>query len=335
MSIYLTIFMLFAIHIVKVHIKASNQKGGITSDDLNSSDQEDIEQPQSIDETRLKIFYSNSNLGNSKKIPIGCGNESSILDYWIKDLPLKVITHGWLSSDKNNDGVFIIRNAYIDVGGFNVISVDWSSIAKDPKYPVPAILTRAIGSTVAKFLDRLVGVTGIESSDIHLIGHSLGAHVVGSCGSYFKSGKIGRITGLDPAKPGYEIVAVHLPYLNKKDAQFVDIIHTSGGFMGFFESIGHADFFPNSGSPPQPGCYSFFDLLDFMHCSHSRSYELYADSVYHMKSLVAVKCPSWIDFKHDKCENNIREFMGHDTSHSARGDFYLKTKGSSPYSINL
>ncbi|XP_060851334.1 pancreatic triacylglycerol lipase-like [Rhopalosiphum padi] len=302
--------------------------------ELDSSEQEDIKPPESINEADLKFLYSNSDLGNSKRIPIASGNESSILDYWIQDLPLKVTTHGWLSSEKNNSGVFAINAAYVDVGGFNVISVDWSCIADDPKYPVPAVLTKAVGSAIANFLDHLVDVTGIDSSDIHLIGHSLGAHVVGSCGYHFKSGKIGRITGLDPAAPGYETISVHLPHLNKEDAEFVDIIHTSGGTIGFFKSIGHVDFFPNSGTAPQPGCYSLFKLLDFMHCSHSRSYELYADSVYHKNSLVAVNCSSWEDYKCNKCENNTRAFMGHDALPSVRGNFFLNTKKTSPFSTN-
>lgn len=51
-----------------------------------------------------------------------------------------------------------------------------------------------------------------------------------------------------------------------------------------------------------------------VHCSHARAYELYADSVYYRKSLVAVSCPSWEDFEDKKCEDDTREFMGHDTS---------------------
>lgn len=100
-------------------------------------------------------------------------------------------------SINNNNILFNVNNllAYIDIGGFNVLWVDWSSVADDPEYPVPACLTRAVGSAIAVFLDRLVDATGIKPSDIHLIGHSLGAHVVGSCGSSLKSGKIGRITG--------------------------------------------------------------------------------------------------------------------------------------------
>lgn len=87
------------------------------------------------------------------------------------------------------------QSAYVDTGGFNIISVDWSSFANDVNYPEPAILTASIGYAIAKFLDRLVKITSINASDIHLIGHSLGAHVLGICGSYFKNGKIGRITG--------------------------------------------------------------------------------------------------------------------------------------------
>lgn len=36
-------------------------------------------------------------------------NESSILDNWIDDFPLKVITHGWLAWDNFDQGVFLIR----------------------------------------------------------------------------------------------------------------------------------------------------------------------------------------------------------------------------------
>lgn len=65
----------------------------------------------------------------------------------------------------------------------------------DILYPVPAVLTEAMGLVIAEFLKRLMAATEIMASDIHLIGHSLGAHVMGSCGFQFRSEKIGRITG--------------------------------------------------------------------------------------------------------------------------------------------
>lgn len=80
---------------------------------------------------------------------------------------------------------------------FNIITVDWSSIAKNIIYPMPTIKTEAVGITVAQFLDRLIGRIKLKPADIHLIGHSLGAHVVGAIGTHLKSGKVGRITGKD------------------------------------------------------------------------------------------------------------------------------------------
>lgn len=52
-----------------------------------------------------------------------------------------------------------------------------------------------MGAKIAEFLDRVVEITKLRTSDIHFIGHSLGAHVAGSSGYNLKSGKIGRITG--------------------------------------------------------------------------------------------------------------------------------------------
>lgn len=42
--------------------------------------------------------------------------------------------------------------------------------------------------------------------------------------------------------------------LDKSDAEFVDVIHTCSAVLGVEGTIGHVDFFPNSGYAPQPGC---------------------------------------------------------------------------------
>lgn len=63
-------------------------------------------------------------------------------------------------------------------------------------------------------------------SDVHIIGHSLGAHTAGYAGEKLE-GKIGRITGLDPAEPYFQGMPSHLR-LDYTDAQLVDVIHTDG-----------------------------------------------------------------------------------------------------------
>lgn len=58
-------------------------------------------------------MYSNRYLGNDKPIKIKYNNVTRIQKYWSKGLPLKIITHGWLASDKNFTGVFDIKTGII------------------------------------------------------------------------------------------------------------------------------------------------------------------------------------------------------------------------------
>lgn len=97
----------------------------------------------------------------------------------------------------------------------------------------------------------------MSPKDVHIIGHSLGAHIAGNAARYF-GGNIGRVTGLDPAGPLFLPTARDAIW--PMDAQFVDIIHTCVGILGETEPRGHVDIYPNFGVPSQPGCSSL-DLL--------------------------------------------------------------------------
>lgn len=95
-------------------------------------------------------------------------------------------------------------------------------------------------------------------TNLHLIGFSIGAHFCGFMSktiSSLSSGTqvIGRITGLDPALPGYS-VALPSERLNSEDAQMVDIVHSDSWRLSMGEPIGKVDFYPNGGYAPQPGC---------------------------------------------------------------------------------
>lgn len=105
----------------------------------------------------------------------------------------KFMVHGWISSEKAISSQ-VIKNNFLEVKDCNVILVDWKTIAGNLIYPIPMMETRNVGRHIAKFVDYLID-NGARLEDIHLIGHSLGAHVVGVAGSLVESGKISRITG--------------------------------------------------------------------------------------------------------------------------------------------
>lgn len=85
-------------------------------------------------------------------------------------------------------------------------------------------------------------------SDYHrILGHSLGAHIVGSVGRNYNNitGKLlPHITGLDPANPCFN-EGEYLTGLSRGDAEFVDIIHSNPGVLGKRDPLGDADFYPN------------------------------------------------------------------------------------------
>lgn len=84
--------------------------------------------------------------------------------------------------------------------------------------------------------------------------YSVGAHIAGLTANYVKSGKLGRITGLDPTILFYT-TNNRSRDLDPTDAHFVDIIHTAAGILGQWGASGHADFYVNGGTS-QPGCAS-------------------------------------------------------------------------------
>ena len=119
-----------------------------------------------------------------------------------------------------------MKNYFVSID-YNVVSVDWSTPAFDVNYFNSAFNTQIVGPMVALFIRRLIDVFGVDSQSFQLVGHSLGAHVCGFAGKRFNSSeKIGHITGLDPAGPGFS-----RNRLSPTDANLVVVIHTSAGIL--------------------------------------------------------------------------------------------------------
>lgn len=181
----------------------------------------------------------------------------SNLKKFVPKLETKIFIHGWYGS-VNGSSALALKNAYLKRGDYNVIFVDWASYAS-VNYARAHCTLKSIGNAIGDFLHGLVRADKLELDEVHLIGHSLGAHLAGYVGQriqYRTDGlKLFRITGLDAAGPGF----LGFPEdgrLDVSDALFVDAIHTNGGQFGYPQDYGDVDFYPNCGLF-QPGCLDF------------------------------------------------------------------------------
>lgn len=173
-------------------------------------------------------------------------------------LETKFIVHGF--SDNSEFGVWmkVLKDNFLKLGDFNVIIVDWKHGDKI-NYVRAVANTRIVGAMMGVLIKNLCKSFNITEDLFHLTGHSLGAHIVGYAGK-FLDGKIGHITGFDPAGPLFEGLKFPAARLWHTDAKFVEAIHTDAhrsensilGF-GMYENCGHVDIYPNGGFN-QPGC---------------------------------------------------------------------------------
>jgi hypothetical protein len=121
---------------------------------------------------------------------------------------------------------------------------------------------------VGQYVGLVLAMMDKQSSNgvnIHVVGHSLGAHLVGVVGRTFEKAagkKLARVTGLDPAGPSFidgpiieAVPELMKARLNRNDAEYVDIIHSQGSLspavlhydskFGDLNPLGHADFYPD------------------------------------------------------------------------------------------
>lgn len=199
----------------------------------------------------------------------------------------------------------------------------------DTFYDWAALNTEEIGSFVGKALSLLN--KRVPSKNIHLIGHSLGAHIVSAAGrTYFSltDELVGRITGLDPAQPCFN-EGEQLNGISRGDAEYVDIIHSNPGILGKKEAVGDADFYPNGFNSIPNGCITIA-------CAHNRAIEYYVESVYpgNENNFLSAKCSSMKRFKLNKC-TDINVPMGYpDKRQNVKGNYFLETNDQSPYGLN-
>ncbi|PIO25397.1 hypothetical protein AB205_0116960, partial [Aquarana catesbeiana] len=198
------------------------------------------------------------------------------------------------------------RFKLLGIEDVNCICVDWSGGSRT-SYSQASNNIRVVGAEIAYFIDILSKNFAYSAANIHLIGHSLGAHTAGEAGKRAKG--IARITGLDPAEPYFQNTPIEVR-LDPSDAKLVDVIHTDAGPLiptlgfGMSQYVGHLDFFPNGGIH-MPGCPQNIQIpnvnvediwngvVNFVTCNHMRAIKYYTDSIGNTAVFTSYPCSNW------------------------------------------
>lgn len=130
--------------------------------------------------------------------------------------PVKIISHGWNSDGDSLVNTLITKGkyhlyniskllqssskfkidfipAFLKEDDVNVIVVDWRKGA-NVLYTSACKNVHKIGPYIAELVDWLIDI-GTPAKSFHLMGHSLGAHIMGVAGRSLTKGTIPYITG--------------------------------------------------------------------------------------------------------------------------------------------
>ncbi|XP_031848673.2 lipase member H isoform X1 [Nomia melanderi] len=217
------------------------------------------------------------------------------------------------------DNVLVVVKGFLDRGDVNVIALDWSEVTMNINYIYVSEQVVVIGKAVAGALEKLSNV--IDLQKLHVVGHSLGAHIAGHIGRFVNT-TLGRIIGLDPAFPLFYPSTCHV---RASDAENVVILHTDAGFYGTPIDTGSVDFYANKGVSPQPGCPV---IIGGEVCSHQRSTKIFAESLTNPNAFLAYECNSDTMKRIDGGRNVP---FGDNTPNNLRGAFCFETNAQYPY----
>uniref|UniRef100_A0A670JNU2 Phospholipase A1 member A n=1 Tax=Podarcis muralis TaxID=64176 RepID=A0A670JNU2_PODMU len=252
-------------------------------------------------------------------------------------LGTKVIIHGFRVLGTKPSWTDGLIKALLQAAQANVIAVDWVHGSTAAYYAaVENVMKLAL--EIASFIRKLLDL-GVPEKSIHLIGVSLGAHAGGLVGHFFE-GRLGRITGLDPAGPKYT-KASREERLDPGDAVFVEAIHTDADstLLALAKPM----------RLPKPFvCPSFCSVgsYNYLICDHMRSVQFYTSALTDPCPMMAFPCTSYKDFLTGHCLDCFPPFplscptIGlldnggvHVGKLSTEVKVYLTTAASAPYCV--
>ncbi|XP_040168740.1 pancreatic lipase-related protein 2-like [Anopheles arabiensis] len=299
----------------------------VNTDPFNLGSQDEPAPLFNADTDVIFTLFTRNNRNSGHRITPG--NAGTLGPHWNGGRQTRFVIHGWNNNGGSEVNV-LIRNAYLDRADINVIIVDWGVGAQNPNYVTSRNHINAVGLTVARFIDFLNQSGGLAFNNVYVTGHSLGGHTAGIVGKRVTRGRLNTVVALDPALP---LFSINDPAnrVAPGDANYVEVIHTNGGLLGFDLPIGLADFYPNGGRS-QPGCG--VDLAGT--CAHGRAFQFFAESVRTAQSgFNSIRCGNYDQILNNNCvSSGANARMGGEPSNIGRGVngvFFLTTNANSPF----
>ncbi|XP_045473081.1 pancreatic lipase-related protein 2-like [Harmonia axyridis] len=252
--------------------------------------------------------------------------------------PTKFIIHGWIENYKV--GWYTeMKDEFLKYEDVNVVYVDWEKVAKT-FYILSAKNSKQVGEMIGRFIVK----NKLPTKNLHLIGHSLGAHIAAFASKFIKktTGRtVWRISALDPAGPYFRLPdKTENDKLDRKDAEIVDVIHTDAKIFGMDGLVGTLDIYVNGGTRRQPGCDDGRLSLDLQVslknslCSHARSHAYFIQSI-NNADIVCKKCHSYEDLVIDNCSSrDVYRITHQNITKDMKGLCSVSTTSYPPYFVN-
>lgn len=170
----------------------------------------------------------------------------------------KHIYHGWMSSYNTTQWMPKMKDAFITKYNCDVIVIDWSVYADNLDYGASYCYAKQMAQFLAEWYAECTISSGTDFSEVHHVGHSLGAHIAGITGYLYENiteKSFSRISGLDPAGPGFYNTTSNGTAgcsvtstgpgeaLTSGSADFVDAYHTNAWKFGTPKLSGTVDIF--------------------------------------------------------------------------------------------
>lgn len=245
-------------------------------------------------------------------------------------LSLSLSIHG-IADNKDSLMNILVKNAKLQMEDGNVIVVDYSEVIDNAAdLAAGAAKVPAIAKAIADLVVLLHDSFNFDLQHLHAVGFSLGGQISGLLGQNILERlqhRLAHITGLDPAGVFFNASTPHDERLTADDADFVEVVHTNAGYLGFQTPCGHVDYYPNGGVH-QPGCDDEQDPA----CSHVRAYLLITEMWLPLENqeMLVLKCPSFNSLDLKSCRW-LNEKMGDLRSSGRDGVYYLETNAEEPY----